>query len=419
MFTEAETFSIPRSRAPWTTTARAALFLLVIAAGWIPARAASPQHSRFLLGSYRKTMEIEAEIRQACERYDVPLALARSVCMYESGGNASLVSRAGARGYFQVIPSTKRLMKVSSNIEAGVKYLGQMLRLLGREDEALAAYNAGPGRVKKGRPMPVETLQYVVGIGYLRTLLKLDESAIREEASRLLLHTVREGEDWLRVSRATGTSLLELRLYNPYLASRPLRKGQLIAHPPPSAVTPIDRIAAPAEDAGWTYTTLPGDVYLHLAFAFDVPLDRMRSDNDLWRVQAPLAGMTLRIRPGPGEAEDDEGEWHVVVQGESIESIASGYVITPWELIRDNGLWDQTVEPGMLLRLRRASDSGDAEEPEQPPRYITHRVRRGDTLIQLARTYGTTVDRIRGTNGIRGTRLYVGQTIRIPAGSRF
>src|SRR5947207_2639184 len=45
-----------------------------------------PLESRFsmpLLGSYRKSMEIEKPIQRACDLYGVPLALARSVCMYE------------------------------------------------------------------------------------------------------------------------------------------------------------------------------------------------------------------------------------------------------------------------------------------------------------------------------------------------
>src|SRR5215813_2710328 len=153
-------------------------------------QAAPPGHSRFLLGAYRKTMEIEPELVKACQTYGVPVALARAVCMYESGGNDALTSGAGARGYFQVMPSTYRLMGVPTNIEAGVKYLGDMIHRTGREDDALAAYNAGPGRVGSGRPLPMETLQYVVGIGHLRSLLLIDEAAIRAEASALDLHTV-------------------------------------------------------------------------------------------------------------------------------------------------------------------------------------------------------------------------------------
>ena len=77
-------------------------------------------------------------------------SLARAVCMYESGGNGQLTSGAGANGYFQVMPATFRLMRVPTNIEAGIKYLGQLVAQFGREDYALAAYNGGPGASPAG-----------------------------------------------------------------------------------------------------------------------------------------------------------------------------------------------------------------------------------------------------------------------------
>ena len=53
---------------------------------------------------------------------------------------------------------------------------------------------------------------------------------------------------------------------------------------------------------------------------------------------------------------------------------------------------------------------------------LTHKVRRGDSLWKLASRYGTTVDRIKRDNGLRGDRLVVGQRLTInsgvPAGAR-
>ena len=145
------------------------------------------------LGMYRKVMEIEDDIRRHATRYGVDFDLARAVCLHESGGNAGLASHAGAQGYFQLMPRTYRELRVTTNIEAGVKYLAQLIQQFGREDRAIAAYNGGPGRVARGTGLPIETLQYVIGVGHYRTVLKQDrrgappacvQSAARHGAQR-------------------------------------------------------------------------------------------------------------------------------------------------------------------------------------------------------------------------------------------
>ena len=173
------------------------------------------QFSPSFLGIYRKVMEIEGEIGRHANTYDVDVDLAWAVCLYESGGNGQLNSWAGARGYFQVMPATFRSLAVETNIEAGVKYLSQMIRRFDREDYALAAYNGGPGRVTRGRP-PLESLQYVLGVGQYRSVLKLHRRSIHHHASQLSLETVQEGDDWWSLSQRTGMPILQLRLHNPF-----------------------------------------------------------------------------------------------------------------------------------------------------------------------------------------------------------
>ncbi len=113
------------------------------------------EFSPAFLGVYRKVMEIEDEILEYADKYAVDPALARAVCMYESGGNANLSSSAGAQGYFQVMGPTFRSLRVETNIEAGIKYLSQQITRFDREDYALAAYNGGPSRVARGGAMPL------------------------------------------------------------------------------------------------------------------------------------------------------------------------------------------------------------------------------------------------------------------------
>ena len=191
------------------------------------------EFSPTLLGMFRKVMVIEDDIRTYAEKYDVDLDLARAVCLQESGGNPNLRSGAGAQGYFQVMPATFRSLRVDTNIEAGVKYLSQMIRRFDREDYALAGYNAGPGRVRGGRP-PLETLQYILAVGQYRNVLKLYGPSVRHHAEQIGLEEVRAGDDWWTIAQRVGVSVSQLRLHNPFLATRALQVGQLMAYPPAS-----------------------------------------------------------------------------------------------------------------------------------------------------------------------------------------
>jgi LysM repeat protein len=52
-------------------------------------------------------------------------------------------------------------------------------------------------------------------------------------------------------------------------------------------------------------------------------------------------------------------------------------------------------------------------EPEPEPQEVYHTVRRGDSLIAIARRYGVTVSQIRQLNGIRGSNIRIGQRLRV------
>lgn len=52
-------------------------------------------------------------------------------------------------------------------------------------------------------------------------------------------------------------------------------------------------------------------------------------------------------------------------------------------------------------------------EPEPEPQEVYHTVRRGDTLIEIARRYGVSVSQIRQLNGVRGSTIRAGQRLRV------
>lgn len=113
---------------------------------------------------------VEKVIREAADRHRIDPALVRAVIETESNWNIGAISRKGALGLMQLIPTTAQRFGVSNafnpqqNVEAGVRYLKSLLeRYNGNLDLALAAYNAGEGAVDRAHGVPGirETREYV------------------------------------------------------------------------------------------------------------------------------------------------------------------------------------------------------------------------------------------------------------------
>lgn len=113
-----------------------------------------------------------AVVAELSARYDLSPALIEALVWQESRWRENAVSPAGARGLAQLMPGTARDLGVNpddphANLEGGARYLREQLnRFDGDLERALAAYNAGPGRVIRagGIPRIRETQNYVSAI---------------------------------------------------------------------------------------------------------------------------------------------------------------------------------------------------------------------------------------------------------------
>ncbi len=95
-------------------------------------------------------------ISSAASRYGVDPALVKAVVQTESGFDPNAVSHAGAKGLMQLMDDTARGLGVNDsfdpaqNIDGGTRFLSYLLRKYdGQVMPALAAYNAGPGRLDR------------------------------------------------------------------------------------------------------------------------------------------------------------------------------------------------------------------------------------------------------------------------------
>lgn len=117
----------------------------------------------------RRADKYEHLIRDLSDRYKVNSNLVKAVVTEESCFNNNALSHVGAHGLMQLMPETATWLKVKDsgdpkdNLRGGVRYLSSLLKEFETVELALAAYNAGPGNVRryKGVPPFAETRAYL------------------------------------------------------------------------------------------------------------------------------------------------------------------------------------------------------------------------------------------------------------------
>lgn len=112
-------------------------------------------------------------VKRIAEKHRIDQELVHVVIRAESNYDPFAISSAGAMGLMQLMPATARQYGVKNvfdpaqNIEGGVRYLRDLVRLYnGQTRLVLAAYNAGQEAVRKYKGVPPypETRNYIAGI---------------------------------------------------------------------------------------------------------------------------------------------------------------------------------------------------------------------------------------------------------------
>jgi Transglycosylase SLT domain len=131
----------------------------------------------------------EKLIRAAAKRYDLDADLIHCVVAVESNFNPKAVSPKRASGLMQLLPQTaahygvKNIFDPEENINAGTRYLKELLAKYHDLTLALAAYNAGPERVDQyGRRVPpyLETMKYVQRIAKSYAKIKAETASAKQ-----------------------------------------------------------------------------------------------------------------------------------------------------------------------------------------------------------------------------------------------
>lgn len=195
---------------------------------------------------------------------------------------------------------------------------------------------------------------------------------------------------------------------------------------------------APAKVPPDGYRIRSGDSLTVIAQRFGTSVKAIQRLNDLDGTRI-YAGQVLRI-PGLRGASSGQGgsagsasasssspapASYRVRRGDSLSVIAQRFGTSVGAIRRMNNLRGSRIHPGQVLKLSEPAKAPEktavpapaasAKAEAQAPQPKLYRVRRGDSLIVIARRFGTTVGEIRRANRLKGSRIVVGQRLTIPA----
>ena len=210
-------------------------------------------------------------------------------------------------------------------------------------------------------------------------------------------HRVRRGENLTAIASRYESTVTRIRSENGLRGSRILA-GQELRIP--------------------VYREVPAEARTVTAQAAETEVDEAEPEVSEGLDQGAEAGPDEQANGDEGDSEDGSagsgqrehaGEelTHRVASGESLWTIARRYGVSQGSLQRANGLQGTRIFAGQELVVPE-SDGSDA----QP---LTHRVTRGQSLWTIARQYGVSEAELQAANGLRGSRILVGQELTIPA----
>ncbi len=412
-------------------------------------------------------------VRESLLRNGLPQDLAM-LPFAESGYNCNAYSWAGAGGMWQFMPYTGRKYGLTVDwwiderrdpklsTEAAAKYLSFLNDMFGDWYLALAAYNAGEGKISRAlevtnaedfldlvsqnnrlnrkMQLKTETQHYVpkfIAISKIfQNLEALGFEPIHWDAAPQLETVMAPGgTDLLALAKAGGMSWEEFHQMNPAFrrqVSPPDRKvavsipkakaGPMLAYlQNPSILPPAGFIA---------HEVRKGDSLRSLAKRYRVPQEVISQINGQDSLTMKIGQNIMVPQSGTGESMPERltktrkiatsRANYVVRKSDTAWTISKKYKVSVKTLVEANGLKNsKAIKPGMKLNIPDASDQATkktrvqaAKAREQVTRYT---VRQGDTIYSLSKRFGVTADALKGWNKIKGSELRAGESLKVYA----
>lgn len=410
-------------------------------------------------------------VRESLTRNGLPQDLAM-LPFAESGYNCYAYSWAGAGGMWQFMPYTGRKYGLTVDwwiderrdpklsTEAAARYLSFLNDMFGDWYLALAAYNAGEGKISRALEatsaddfldlvsqnnrlnrvmrLKTETQHYVpkfVAITKIfQNLEALGFEPIRWDAApKLETVQVPGGTDLLALAKAGGMSWEDFHQLNPAFrrqVSPPDRKVQ-VSIPVEKSGPMLAYLENPSAlpHAGFiAHQVKKGDNLKTLAKLYHVPQEVICQINGQ-NAQAMQPGQCIMVpQSSVGEAMPEGLKKtrriaaaranYVVGKTDTAWSISKKYKVSVKTLVEANGLAStKAIKPGMKLNIPDATEQAAkktrvqaAKANEQITRYT---VRQGDTIYSLSKRFGVTAEALKGWNNIKGTGIKPGDNLKV------
>jgi len=183
----------------------------------------------------------------------------------------------------------------------------------------------------------------------------------------------------------------------------------------PNAVTPkyVTKKSVPSK-----YRVKRGDTIGGIAGRYGVSVSSIKSANNI-KGTTIRAGQTLKIPAGgSGKKYASNGtkpSKYRVKKGDTIGGIAGRYGVSISSIKSANNIKGSTIRAGQTLSIQGGGSGRKyASKSTKPSKY---RVKSGDTIGGIAGRHGVSASSIRSANKIRGSTIFVGQTLNIPGGA--
>jgi membrane-bound lytic murein transglycosylase D len=362
----------------------------------------------FFIESYKRSGLYRPMIVEALKNAGLPEELSW-LPLIESGFKVNALSSARALGLWQFIPSTgykfglKRDIFIDERLdfekstEAAIAYLKELHQIFGDWSTVLAAYNCGEGRVLR--------IIRTQNVNYLDNFWDLYSRLPRETARyvpRFLatLHIINNLEKY-------GLDTIELL---PPLEYETVKISQESHIKSVAEAIEVSEIALKSLNPELRNDILPSEEY-----NLRVPVGK--SETFMAKINSIPTYSPPPSPPQPSREVRSVTTRHRVRQGETLSLIANKYGVSIDTIADANNINKKNlIVSGQTLKIpskNTTKTNSKTYQKSTPKPVIDHVVRAGDSLWVIARKYGTTTEKIKESNKLKSSTLYIGQILKI------